>query len=70
MAAVLGRDEHGKLIRKAGVMGIVVDCGGMSRQPNPNQTATGATSTSRAGLTHRYLAKHCHVKLTSRCTGT
>lgn len=24
MAAVLGRDEHGKLIRKAGVMGIVV----------------------------------------------
>ena len=24
MAAVLGRDEHGKFIRKAGVMGIVV----------------------------------------------
>lgn len=24
MAAVLGRDEHGKLIRKAGVMGIVI----------------------------------------------
>ena len=27
MAAVLGRDEHGKLIRKAGVMGIVVTGG-------------------------------------------
>ncbi len=24
MAATLGRDEHGKLIRKAGVMGIVI----------------------------------------------
>ncbi len=27
MAAVLGRDEHGKLIRKAGVMGIVLVSG-------------------------------------------
>jgi hypothetical protein len=27
MAAVLGRDEHGKLIRKAGVMGIVIVSG-------------------------------------------
>ncbi len=34
MAAVLGRDEHGKLIRKAGVMGIVV-VGGEVRPGNP-----------------------------------
>lgn len=34
MAAVLGRDEHGKLIRKAGVMGIVV-AGGEVRSSNP-----------------------------------
>jgi MOSC domain-containing protein YiiM len=34
MAAVLGRDEHGKLIRKAGVMSIVV-VGGEVRPGNP-----------------------------------
>lgn len=34
MVAVLGRDEHGKLIRKAGVMGIVV-AGGEVRSSNP-----------------------------------
>lgn len=34
MAAVLGRDEHGKLIRKAGVMGIVV-VSGKVRPGNP-----------------------------------
>jgi len=34
MAAVLGRDEHGKLIRKAGVMAIVV-VGGEVRPGNP-----------------------------------
>nr|WP_250126131.1 MOSC domain-containing protein [Chroococcidiopsis sp. CCMEE 29] len=34
MAAVLGRDKHGKLIRKAGVMGIVV-VGGEVRPGNP-----------------------------------
>lgn len=34
MAAVLRRDEHGKLIRKAGVMGIVV-VGGEVRPGNP-----------------------------------
>ncbi|MBW4569071.1 MAG: MOSC domain-containing protein [Tolypothrix carrinoi HA7290-LM1] len=33
MAAVLGRDEHGKLIRKAGVMGIVM-VGGEIRPGN------------------------------------
>jgi MOSC domain-containing protein YiiM len=27
MAAVLGRDEHGNLIRKAGVMGVVLEGG-------------------------------------------
>ena len=27
MAAVLGRDEHGNLIRKAGIMGIVLSTG-------------------------------------------
>jgi MOSC domain-containing protein YiiM len=27
MAAVLGRDEHGELVRKAGVMGVVVEGG-------------------------------------------
>jgi len=47
MAAVLGRDEHGKLIRKAGVMGIVVIVVRYVPASNPNQTATGATSTSR-----------------------
>ena len=34
MAAVLGRDEHGKLIRKAGVMGIVL-VGGEVHPGNP-----------------------------------
>ena len=34
MAATLGRDERGKLIRKAGVMGIVVD-GGEVRAGDP-----------------------------------
>jgi MOSC domain-containing protein YiiM len=34
MAAVLGRDEHGRLIRKAGVMGIVVE-GGEVRPGDP-----------------------------------
>ena len=34
MAAVLGRDEHGRLIRKAGVMGIVL-IGGMVRPGDP-----------------------------------
>jgi hypothetical protein len=34
MAAVLGRDEHGKLIRKAGIMGIVL-VGGEVRPGDP-----------------------------------
>ena len=34
LAAVLGRDEHGKLIRKAGVMGIVL-AGGEVRPNDP-----------------------------------
>jgi MOSC domain-containing protein YiiM len=34
MSAVLGRDEHGKLIRKAGVMAIVV-AGGVVRPGDP-----------------------------------
>ncbi|HUZ65479.1 MAG TPA: MOSC domain-containing protein [Acetobacteraceae bacterium] len=34
MAAVLGRDEHGRLIRKAGVMGIVL-IGGLVRPGDP-----------------------------------
>ncbi len=34
MAAVLGRDEQGRLIRKAGVMGIVL-VGGLVRSGNP-----------------------------------
>jgi MOSC domain-containing protein YiiM len=34
MAAVLGRDEHGRLIRKAGIMGIVVE-GGEVRPGDP-----------------------------------
>ena len=34
MAAVLGRDEHGRVIRKAGVMGIVL-AGGMVRPGDP-----------------------------------
>jgi MOSC domain-containing protein YiiM len=34
MAAVLGRDKNGKLIRKSGVMGIVISSGGV-RLGNP-----------------------------------
>ena len=34
MAATLGRDEHGKLIRKAGIMGIVI-AGGEVRPGDP-----------------------------------
>ncbi|MGH3132102.1 MAG: MOSC domain-containing protein, partial [Gaiellaceae bacterium] len=34
MAATLGRDEHGELVRKAGVMGIVL-AGGEVRPGDP-----------------------------------
>ena len=34
MAATLGRDEHGNLVRKAGIMGVVIS-GGEVRPGDP-----------------------------------
>jgi hypothetical protein len=48
MAAVLGRDKHGSLIRKAGIMGIVLACGEVRpSRPNPRRATSVASSTAR-----------------------
>ena len=48
MAAVLGRDEQGRLIRKAGVMGIVL-AGGMVRPGDPIRVELPRRATAAAG---------------------
>ena len=50
MAAVLGRDAQGNLVRQAGVMGVVLT-GGEVRRPNPRRTAAAPAPASEAGLT-------------------
>jgi hypothetical protein len=52
MAATLDRDEHGNLVRKAGIMGVVISGRrGAARRPDPGRTAAAAASPARAGVT-------------------